>query len=55
MIKQEEILFLNQLINSLEETEKKLERAYENGEYENFNKLKSMMLKIQKEISNILK
>jgi len=51
----EDISFLNQLIKSLEEAESNLEKAYKKEDYENFNKSKRVMLKIQKEISNILK
>jgi hypothetical protein len=53
-MKRGDILFLNQLVNSLEEAEKKLERYYEKGDSENFNKSKKIMLKIQKEISDML-
>lgn len=51
----EEILFLDQLIKSLEEAERNLEKAYEKRDYENFNKSKKIMLRIQNEISNMLK
>jgi len=54
-MKNEEILFLNQLIKSLEEAEKNLEKTYEKRDYENFNKSKKIMLRIQAEISEILK
>lgn len=54
-MKRDEILFLNQLISSLEESEEKLEEAYKKREYENFNKTKKIMLRIQGEISNIIK
>jgi hypothetical protein len=54
-MKNEEILFLRQLVKSLEEAEKNLESNYEKGDYENFNKSKKIMLRIQKEISNIVK
>jgi hypothetical protein len=54
-MKRDEILFLNQLIKSLEESEKRLETAYEKKEYENFNQSKRMMLRIQEEISKIIK
>ena len=51
----EEILFLNQLIQSFEDTERKLEKDYEEKDYEKFNQSKKMMIKIQEEISNIIK
>jgi hypothetical protein len=54
-MEKEEILFLDQLIKSLEEAEKKLEKAYEEKDYGSFNKSKKIMLKIQNEISKILK
>jgi hypothetical protein len=54
-MKRDEILFLNQLAKSLEESEEKLEESYKKREYENFNKTKKIMLKIQNEISKIIK
>ncbi len=55
MIKQEDIPFLNQLVKSLEETELKLEKAYEKKDQEHFNKSKKFMLQIQKQIFEIIK
>jgi hypothetical protein len=54
-MKKEDNLFLNQLIESLEEAGQKLERAYEKKDFENFNKSKKLILKLQKEISEIIK
>ncbi len=54
-MKKEEILFLGQLISSLEEAEKNLEKSYEKGDYENFNRFKKIMLRLQNEIYNIIK
>jgi hypothetical protein len=54
-MKKEDFLFLNQLIASLEEAERNLERAYKKRNYEKFNKSKKIMLRIQNEISNIIK
>ncbi len=51
----EDIPFLNQLVKSLEESELKLEKAYEKKDYENFTKSKKFMLQIQKQISEIIK
>ena len=51
---QEDVTFLNHLINSLEESELKLEEAYDKKDYENFNRTKKMMLQIQKKISEIV-
>lgn len=47
--------FLRQLINSLEASEPKLKRAYEMKDSEEFNKIKSFMLRIQKQIEQIIK
>jgi len=54
-MKKEDIPFLNQLIKSLEETESKLEEAYEKKDYEDFNKLKKFMMQIQKRIHEIIR
>lgn len=54
-MKKEDFLFLNQLIASLEEAERNLEKAYGRRNYEKFNKIKKIMLRIQNEISNIVK
>ncbi len=54
-MKQEDVLFLNQLIKSLEEAGKSLERSYEKRDYEKFNKSKKIMLRIQQEISEKIK
>jgi len=51
---QEGVTFLNHLINALEESELKLEEAYDKKDYENFNRTKKMMLQIQKKISEIV-
>jgi len=55
MIKKEDIPFLNQLVKSLEESELKLEKAYEKKNHEEFNKSKKFMMKIQKQISERIK
>ncbi len=54
-MKREEIVFLNQLVKSLTEAEKNLEKSYEKRKYSDFNKSKKIMLEIQKEISDIIK
>ncbi len=51
----EEILFLDQLIKSLEEAGKNFEDAYQRRDHDNFNKSKRIILRIQYEISEILK
>ena len=54
MIKSD-IAFLKQLIKSLEDSEEKLEKAYQKGDVESFNKIKRFMLSMQKQIEEILK
>jgi hypothetical protein len=54
-MKKEDIPFLNQLVKSLEEAESKLEKTYEKKNYEEFNKSKKFMLKIQRQISEVIK
>jgi hypothetical protein len=53
-MKKEESLFLNQLVSSLEEAERNLEKAYQKRNYDQFNKSKKIMLRIQNEISKII-
>ncbi|VVB82463.1 Uncharacterised protein [uncultured archaeon] len=50
-----DILFLSQLVKSLEEASVSLEQAYEKKSFDKFNQSKKIMIKIQKEISEILK
>ena len=50
----EVISFLNQLIKSLEETEVKLEEAYQKNDSERLTRYKSFILEIQQKISEIL-
>ncbi len=54
-MKTEEIQFLNQLVKSLEDAEKSLRKNYEDRSYDKFNQSKKIMLRIQKEISEIIK
>jgi len=54
-MKKEDIPFLKQLVKSLEEAESKLENTYEKKNYEEFNKSKKFMLKIQRQISEVIK
>lgn len=51
----EEILFLNQLVESLEESTAQMEQFYLKKNYEEFNRSKKIILKIQQEIDSILK
>ena len=53
-MKRDDISFLNQLVKSLEDAEIKLEKAYKEGDADDFNESKSFMLKIQKQIKSIL-
>jgi hypothetical protein len=49
-----DISFLKQLIKSLEDAESKLKKAYEKKDSEEFNEVKSFMLKIQKQIEETI-
>lgn len=49
----EEVLFLNQLMKSLEESQKKLEQYYKTKDYNNFEKTKKFILSITEKISEI--
>ena len=53
-MKKEDIMFLNQLVNTLEEAELKLEEDYNEKNYESFNNVKKLIIQIQKEISGVL-
>lgn len=54
-MKKEDISFLAQLVESLEDSEKKLEEAYKKQDVDEFNKIKKFMLEMQAQISNTLK
>jgi hypothetical protein len=54
-MKRDEILFLNQLVKSLADAGEKFEEYHKKGDYENFNKSKKMMLRVQEEISKIIR
>ena len=53
-MKKEDILFLNQLINSLMESTRLLEKDYKKRKADEFNKTKKSMINLQKEIAKIL-
>ncbi len=53
-MKKEEVLFLSQLIKSVEEAVEKLEKSYKKKDYKNFNNSKKTIIGIQQEISNAL-
>jgi len=50
MLKRENVAFLNQLASSLEKAQPKLEEAYQNKSYEEFNKVKKFILSIQQKV-----
>ena len=50
-----DISFLSQLIKSLEDAEPKLKKAYEEKDSDDFNEVKSFMLRVQRQIEGILK
>jgi len=54
-MKKGDIPTLNQLVKTLKQLESKLEEDYKKNDSENFNNSKKMMLKIQTQISKILK
>ena len=54
-MKKEDMAFLNQLLNSAEETVLKLEKSQENKDHILFDKAKRQILEIQKQISALLK
>jgi hypothetical protein len=54
-MKRSDISFLKQLIDSFEEAEIKLEKAYKEENFTEVNRSKRIMLQIQEKISEILK
>ncbi len=54
-MKKEDIPILSQLVKTLEEMQLKLEEAYDKKDPDSFNNSKKLMLKIQKQISKMLK
>ncbi len=53
-MKKEDVFFLMQIIDSLEDAEKRLEREYRKKNYNQFNKIRKAMMQIQEEISEII-
>jgi len=51
----QKVIFLNQLIASLEQAEEKLEKAYLKEDQNQFNIIRDFMLKIQNKISENIK
>jgi len=54
-MKKGDIPILSQLVKTLEQTESKLEEDYNKKDSKSFINSKKMLLKIQKQISNMLK
>lgn len=54
IFRQGNILFLSQLVKSLEESEAKLEMYYEKKAYANVNQVKKFILQIQKKIAEVV-
>ncbi len=52
---EEDATLLRHLINSLDESEKKLEESYKKNNADNFNKTKKSILQLNERISGILK
>ncbi|MDO8622697.1 MAG: hypothetical protein Q7R52_00455 [archaeon] len=55
MIKKGDREFLLQLIESIEDAEKRLKQAYLRNDVETFNKIKKFMLQIQEKIEEVIK
>lgn len=55
MREEAEITILKQLIHSLEEATLKMEKAYNEKDYDNFYKAKKMILQLQKRILEEIK
>jgi len=53
MIKEENILLLNQFVGTLESSFEELKRTYDEKDSENFNKLKKIIIQTQRKISEI--
>lgn len=54
-MKKEEIPFVAQLVKALEETEIKLEEFYNKKDYNNFDKAKEFIIKVQQKINESLR
>jgi hypothetical protein len=52
---EEEVIFLKQLVDVLEEAGLKLEETYNKKDYESFDKLKKFILEVQGKISDMIK
>lgn len=54
LLTRENGLFLNQLVMALEEVEGKFEEAYNKKNYDKFNKIKKLIIQINKKIAEIV-
>jgi hypothetical protein len=54
-MEKEDVAFLKQLIESLEDSERKLEEAYKKRDAAEFNNIKKFMLELQSQIAGALK
>ncbi|MBS3085827.1 hypothetical protein J4225_04040 [Candidatus Pacearchaeota archaeon] len=54
-MKEDDIVFLKQLVESLNEAESKLREAYYKKDSEEFNKIKKFMLQINRRMSDAIK
>ena len=55
MIKEENILFLNQLIETLESSFEKFKITYNKNDYENFNKIKKIIIETERTILEMVR
>ena len=49
-MKRDDVIFLNQLVDSLDRTVDKMEEMYNKGEVEEFNRLKKFVTQVQDKI-----
>ena len=54
-MKKEDLMFLNQLVKTLEESKSRLEKYYNEKDYRNFDNMKKFMLVILNKISEVIK
>ena len=55
MKKKEDVAILSQLIKAMKESVGKLEIAYEEKNYEEFNEAKKLIIELQKKIDGVLR
>jgi len=55
VLNSQELALLRQLIQSFEEITKKLERAYENNNYDELGALKMLLIRTQKKIADLVR